>query len=235
MKNLFFQRISLPFVISLGIFALVLFFYSQTPQWFFFWSTKEQVDFNNTSGEFDPQGTFAYFNGTSVHVPGPFFEKKFASNVLGESTGQKRVEVDLTNQRLYAFEGDNKVFDFAISSGKWGLTPTGTFYPWIKLRYTRMKGGNKAFGTFYDLPNVPHTIFFYNDQVPKWKGFALHGAYWHNNFGHPMSHGCVNVGLADMEKLYYWMDPPLNGKSSLTISANDPVTPIVIYGETPKS
>lgn len=124
----------------------------------------------------------------------------------------KRIEVDLTRQRLYAYERNAKVFDFVISSGKpWWPTPTGTFYPWIKLKSTRMRGGSVRLGTYYDLPNVPFVIYFY-------KGYALHGTYWHNNFGTPMSHGCVNLQTADMAKLYFWAEMS---------------TPITIYGETP--
>lgn len=134
-------------------------------------------------------------------------------------TPPKRIEVSLNAQRIYAFEGDNKVHEFVISSGKpWWPTPVGEFKPWIKLRSTRMQGGSKQYGTYYDLPNVPYTVFFYNDTTPKWRGFALHGTYWHNNFGVPMSHGCVNLRTIDMEKLYGWMN--LN-------------TPIKIYGTTP--
>lgn len=129
------------------------------------------------------------------------------------------MKVDLNNQRLYAFTGEEKVFDFIISSGKpWWPTPTGTFYPWIKLRFSRMQGGITAFGTYYDLPNVPYVIYFGNQQIPNWRGFGLHGTYWHSNFGHPMSHGCVNLTVSDMEKLYNWMELS---------------TPIIISGQTP--
>lgn len=139
-----------------------------------------------------------------------------ASPVLAQ---EKRVEVDLNNQRLYAFTGEKKVFDFIISSGKpWWPTPTGIFYPWIKLRFSRMAGGSVANGTYYDLPNVPYVIYFGNSQIPNWRGFGLHGTYWHNNFGYPMSHGCVNLTISDMEKLYHWMELS---------------TPIIISGQTP--
>lgn len=138
----------------------------------------------------------------------------FLSTAPVLAQGPKKVEVDLTHQRLYAFEGERKMYDFPISSGKpWWPTPTGTFKPWTKLRYDRMIGGSRALGTYYDLPNVPYVVYFY-------KGYAIHGAYWHNNFGVPMSHGCVNVSPADMSLLYPWMD------YSTTIS---------IYGQTPGS
>ncbi len=52
-------------------------------------------------------------------------------------------------------------------------------------------------GPGYDLPGVPYTMYFY-------KGYALHGTYWHNNFGHPMSHGCVNLRTSDAGWLFNW-------------------------------
>ncbi|OGE29259.1 hypothetical protein A2867_05240 [Candidatus Daviesbacteria bacterium RIFCSPHIGHO2_01_FULL_40_11] len=141
-----------------------------------------------------------------------------ASSVLAEETS-KKVEIDLTNQRLYAFEGGQKIYDFVISSGKpWWPTPVGTFKPWIKLLSSRMQGGSVEYGTYYDLPNVPFVIYFGNEEVPNTRGYGLHGTYWHNNFGYPMSHGCVNLRTEDMQKLYFWMD--------LT-------TPIRIFGQTP--
>ena len=49
----------------------------------------------------------------------------------------------------------------------------------------------------YDLPNVPHVMYFYRD-------YAIHGAYWHNNFGRPMSHGCVNLSNSAAKWMYGW-------------------------------
>ncbi len=160
----------------------------------------------------------------------PAFKK---SNVLGTTTSDtKRIFVDLTNQKLYAFENGNLVFNFTVSTGKWNPTPTGDFRIWIKLRYTRMTGGDKAKGDYYDLPNVPFTMFFYNNKILKSWGYSLHGAYWHNNFGHPMSHGCVNMKIADAEQLYNWANPPTQGYTTYT-TQNNPGTLITIYGVTP--
>ena len=50
-------------------------------------------------------------------------------------------------------------------------------------------------------------MFFYNSKVSKGAGYSLHGAYWHNNFGHVMSHGCVNMRQIDAEKIYNWANP----------------------------
>lgn len=147
--------------------------------------------------------------------------------------GQKRVEIDLTNQKLSAFEGDAKTYEFTVSTGKqWWPTPTGTFKPWIKLRFKTMTGGSKYYGTYYYLPNVPYTIFLFNNSVAKWRGYAIHGTYWHNNFGHPMSHGCINLTISDAEKLYYWIEPEKEG-ISLNLSEIGSATPVIIYGTTP--
>ncbi len=150
--------------------------------------------------------------------------------VLGETSAPKHISVDLSNQRLYAYEGDKKMFDFPVSTGKWGRTPTGEYKIWVKLRYTRMSGGSG--NDYYNLPNVPYVMFFYNNEASKGRGFSLHGAYWHNNFGYPMSHGCVNIRPEDAAKLYSWADPVTEG--NITHATNDnPGTTVTIYGDPP--
>jgi hypothetical protein len=96
-----------------------------------------------------------------------------------------------------------------------------------------MEGGSQELGTYYYLPNVPFTMFFANDEIPKWRGYGIHGTYWHNNFGHPMSHGCINMKTEEVEQLFYWALPDLRGKTSIYASEDNPGTPIVIYGEAP--
>jgi lipoprotein-anchoring transpeptidase ErfK/SrfK len=86
-----------------------------------------------------------------------------------------------------------------------------------------MSGGSKELGTYYYLPNVPYIMFFYNDQYAKKLGFSIHGAYWHNNFGKPMSHGCINMKPAEAAVIYNWAEVNLPitiyGKYSSTISS----------------
>jgi hypothetical protein len=155
-----------------------------------------------------------------------------AKQVLGDSTGdEKHIWVSLNTQHLYAYQGPNLVYSFPISSGKWHPTPTGDFRIWIWLRYTRMTGGDPAKGTYYNLPNVPFTMYFANDVVQKTDGYSLHGAYWHNNFGHPMSHGCINLPVQDAEQLYYWTNPTAGDVSYPT--TQNPGTLITIYGDPP--
>jgi lipoprotein-anchoring transpeptidase ErfK/SrfK len=185
----------------------------------------------NLTGEYDPTTKTAVFLGKNIQVPSFVAEKPNTNKVLGEvPAADKRIEVDLTKQMLYAYQNDQVVMSFPVSSGKWHPTPTGTFHIWIKLRYTRMTGGSGA--DAYDLPNVPWVMFFYNDQVGENQGFSLHGAYWHDNFGYPMSHGCVNIAPANAEKLYNWADPVTDGKITHATAAN-PGTEVVIYGTPP--
>lgn len=100
------------------------------------------------------------------------------------------IDVDLSQQRLYAYEGDTIVNSFLVSTGTWQTpTVTGKYKVWIKLRYSDMTGPG------YYLPDVPYVMYFYGD-------YGIHGTYWHNNFGTPMSHGCVNLSIPDAAWLY---------------------------------
>ncbi|MCL5961748.1 MAG: L,D-transpeptidase [Chloroflexi bacterium] len=108
----------------------------------------------------------------------------------------KVIEVNLTTQSLVAYAGGQTVFRSLVSSGLYYPTPEGTYRIERKLVYDRMKGGTPGID-FYDLPNVPYVMYFY-------EGYSLHGTYWHNNFGHPMSHGCVNLPTPAAAWLFDW-------------------------------
>lgn len=100
------------------------------------------------------------------------------------------IDVNLTQQTLYAYDGNNLMNSFLVSTGTWQYpTVTGKYHIYVKLRYTDMSGPD------YFLPNVPYTMYFY-------QSYGLHGTYWHHNFGTPMSHGCVNLSIPDSEWLY---------------------------------
>jgi LysM repeat protein len=104
----------------------------------------------------------------------------------------KQVVVVLAQQRAYAFENGVLLRHFVVSTGL-PATPTviGDFKVYLKYEAQRMVGPG------YDLPGVPWVLYFY-------QGYALHGTYWHNNFGHPMSHGCVNMRTPEAEWMYDW-------------------------------
>jgi lipoprotein-anchoring transpeptidase ErfK/SrfK len=123
---------------------------------------------------------------------------------------EKRIEVSLPDQRLRAYEGDEIVMNTQISSGVKGATsnalptstPTGRFNISSKLSAKYM-GANRLTDTLGDsfLPGVPWTAFFAEG------GYAIHGAYWHNNFGAPMSRGCINMRPSEAQWLYRWLTP----------------------------
>ncbi len=108
----------------------------------------------------------------------------------GVRPGERWIDVDLAAQRTQAYEGSTPLRVFSVSTGTWDHpTVTGQYRVYVKYRFTDMAGPG------YYLPNVPYTMYFY-------EGYALHGAYWHNNFGTPMSHGCVNLRNEDAGWLF---------------------------------
>lgn len=189
----------------------------------------------NKTGEYDAseeEGVYLEQKVRSYEVPDSLALPKA---VLGESNEPKRIEVDLTNQKVYAMEGNRKVMEFLVSTGKWGRTPTGQFIIVYKNRSQTMKGGNPLLGTYYYLPNVQFVQFFGNDEIPWWRGFSFHGTYWHDKFGTPQSHGCINMRNEDAEALYYWTDPAIGDKRFIKADEETPGTPVIIYGETPRA
>ena len=108
------------------------------------------------------------------------------------------VDVNLSNQTTTLYSGDTPIRTFIISSGLPGTpTVTGTFYVWHKNTQQTMSGGSREAGTYYSIPNVHWNTYFYRD-------YAFHEAYWHNDFGQPRSHGCVNMRAEDAKTLYYF-------------------------------
>lgn len=102
------------------------------------------------------------------------------------------IDIDLSEQMLYAYDGTDLVASFLVSTGI-DLYPTepGQFHIDVKWRFSDMRGDD------YFLPNVPYSMYYYGD-------FSIHGTYWHHSFGTPMSHGCVNMDTSDAEWLYNW-------------------------------
>jgi LysM repeat protein len=106
--------------------------------------------------------------------------------------GGKWIDVDISSQTVRAYQGNTVVRRMVVSTGIARYpTPTGRFRILSKYPSVTMSGPG------YYLPGVPHTMFFYG-------GYAIHGTYWHNNFGTPMSHGCINLTRADAAWLYGW-------------------------------
>jgi lipoprotein-anchoring transpeptidase ErfK/SrfK len=109
-----------------------------------------------------------------------------------KSESGKWIEVDLSDQRLYAHEGQSTVLTAIVSTGiSVYPTRTGRFRVYAKYQSTPMSGPG------YYLPGVPWTMFYSGN-------YAIHGTYWHNNFGRPMSHGCINMKTSEAKWLFQW-------------------------------
>lgn len=158
------------------------------------------------------------------------------NQVLGLHTApdgsEKWIEVDLSDLKLYAWEGNRKTYEFSISTGRPGYkTPTGEFRVWSKVRSQAYKGGSKARGDYYYLPNVPYSLFFGGGDVSNDKGYAIHGAYWHNDFGiKNRSSGCINVKPEEAGLLYSWAGPAMpEGVGAINSTADNPGVRVVIH------
>ena len=115
---------------------------------------------------------------------------------LGVAADERWIDVNLSSQILVAYEGNEPIFETYISSGTYEHpTVTGQFRIWLKYEAQTMDGS--LLGYDYYLENVPYVMYFYND-------YALHGTFWHNNFGTPMSHGCVNMETSDAQWVFSW-------------------------------
>ncbi|MEX1019933.1 MAG: LysM peptidoglycan-binding domain-containing protein [Litorilinea sp.] len=141
-----------------------------------------------------PNANFVYV-GQRLRLTTPT-SAETAFNVAGApQDGIRRIEIDLTRQTLTAYQGDVVVMHTTVSTGK-AETPTvtGTFAVGTKYDSQRM------YGDGYDLPGVPWVMYFFED-------YAIHGAYWHMNWGTPMSRGCVNMNPEEARMLYQWAAP----------------------------
>ena len=139
------------------------------------------------------------------------------------TTTERWVEVDLSEQLAVAYEGTNPVKAFVISSGV-GNTPTvtGTFRIWAKIAKQDMSGGSRAAGDYYHLKDVPDVQFFH-------RGYGFHGTFWHNNFGTPMSRGCVNMTKEDAKWLFEWTSPVVYGDDYLFSTSANPGTLVMVH------
>jgi lipoprotein-anchoring transpeptidase ErfK/SrfK len=156
------------------------------------------------------------------------------------STGtDRRLFVYLDSQRVEAVENGEVVRTFKVSTGK-SKTPTvtGSFYIYDRYRHKTMRSDvGRGQRGFYEVEDVPYTQFFHKD-------YAFHGAFWHNNFGHPASHGCVNMSTKDQNKrwpnvsedagwLYRWA--ALGLPVTVTHKAPDPMQAANVPAEESKS
>ena len=138
-------------------------------------------------------GPDEWLNGAEVAVVYPT-----AQPPEGVTNG-RWIEVNLYEQTIAVYQDNHMVFATLASTGQWGWwTQPGLFQIYEKKETTHMRGAFEAdFSDFYFLEDVPWTMYF--DQLR-----ALHGAYWHNAFGQPRTHGCVNLSPGDALWLYNW-------------------------------
>lgn len=143
----------------------------------------------------------------------------------------KRVEVDVTYQTMACYEGDREVYFARVSTGgkfdaegnpvdEWS-TPVGPHSIWRKLVSVHMSGGTTGGG--YDLPGIGWTSLFSGN------GVAIHSTFWHNNFGVPMSHGCVNARPEDAKWVFRWTMPSAPYDSGdVTVSGSSSTKVVVV-------
>jgi lipoprotein-anchoring transpeptidase ErfK/SrfK len=141
-----------------------------------------------------------YVNADYVRL---FLDEGPVATTTGRNkTSSKRIVIDINNEILSAYDGDTLFMQQAISTGL-ELTPTalGTFSVIRKMPDSYMQGPIAGLSDqVYDLPGVPWDLYFTRS------GAAIHGAYWHNHFGEPWSHGCVNLPPDQAKILYAWAD-----------------------------
>jgi hypothetical protein len=140
---------------------------------------------------------------------------------------ERWIDVSLDKQILVAYEGERPVFVSLVSTGKKGtkeepfVTPEGRWRIRSKHISTTMDGNTASDGN-YSIQDVPWTMFFEGS-------YALHGAFWHQGFGRPRSHGCVNLGPSAARWLFNWTTPFLpEGWHGVHAHAGSPGTTVVV-------
>jgi len=138
-------------------------------------------------------GTSLIYTGQRLTIPGGGSASPApAPAPVPAPTAGKWIDVNVATQGLVAYEGQRPVYWATVSTGTaWTPTVKGRFRIYSKLRSGTMAGSG------YYLPNVPYIMNIYG-------GYRMHGTYWHNSFGQPMSHGCVNMRTSDAQWVYNW-------------------------------
>ncbi len=136
--------------------------------------------------------------------------------------GDKWIEVNLYEQTLAAYEGDQMVYATLVASGlpKWPTNP-GLFQIYAKAQQDKMEGEDGQ-PDYYYLQDIPWIMYFDQDQ-------ALHTAYWHDGFGAVHSHGCVNLAPTDAMWLYYWTTPTAGPANYTYSTADNPGTWVWVH------
>ena len=147
--------------------------------------------------------------------------------------GEKWIDVNLTRKTLVAMEGDRPVYAALISPGRRSKskkkdhpTKPGVFRIREKHVAVTMDGDGTVAGDLpYSIEDVPYVAYYDGS-------YALHGAFWHSNFGREMSHGCVNLSPLDAKKIFFWVEPKLpRGWHAAWSTSEHPGTLISIHGD----
>lgn len=181
---------------------------------------------NVEGSEVAPDGTLWYRIGENQYVRDKFVRVAYPVARPAEIPPTDRwIAVDVAQQALTAYEGDRMVFATLVSTGRepW-VTPQGLFRIWVKLQTGRMQGGEVERGDNYYLQDVPWIMYFNRDV-------GLHASYWHDNFGTPRSHGCVNLSPLDAKWFYEWTSPVASQPSERVTYPNEsnPGTWVYVY------
>ncbi|MCU0521351.1 MAG: L,D-transpeptidase [Anaerolineae bacterium] len=159
------------------------------------------------------------YNTPGLWVPASAMRRLSPEDLAPISPGRpdKRMEISITNETLTCFEGETPVFTTRTASGIYGLgTPFGEFTVLHKRFGWRMVGDD------YDLPGVPFPVYITRSAV------AIHGTYWHNDYGRRHSHGCLNVASRDARWIYRWVDPIANYADGTTKAEPGKGTPVTV-------
>ncbi|HZS37613.1 MAG TPA: L,D-transpeptidase [Polyangia bacterium] len=135
-----------------------------------------------------------FLRATQVRVP------QLAPRPAEVAPAERWIDVDTASETLVAYEGDRPVFATLVSTGIGAAgaplsTPRGTFHIFARLPTSKMDNLDHDTAPHYSFDEVPFVQYF-NREV------ALHGAFWHQRFGHPVSHGCVNLAPLDAQRLF---------------------------------
>lgn len=156
-------------------------------------------------------GKMHYATADGMYVPdshASFFDRVKKMPKWAKGTGGHWIDVSIGKQTLVAYEGERAVFATLVSSGEAGLedpetsksTKTGVFRIHTKHMTTTM--ASNIVGEEFELKDIPYVQYFE-------AGYALHAAYWHDDFGTPRSHGCINMSPEDAKWLFQWTEPAL--------------------------
>jgi L,D-transpeptidase catalytic domain len=185
--------------------------------------TGKEQDFHGTAYAETGDGSWVKRSQIRSTSPGPL-----PSDL---KPNERWIDVNLTTQTVVAFEGDRAVYATLISSGKENKikdkdhrTPVGEWRIREKHITTTMDGDGTAAGDLpYSIEDVPYVMYFY-------RSYALHGAFWHANFGTQMSHGCVNLSPLDAKYLFFFADPPLpKGWHGVHASDTAPGSRVIVH------